>query len=574
MSFEILLGISIAICLLGLLYRFSNWFSRSIDPTREDIPLGKRISRAVSGTIATIFSTKFLCVLQSFFADLLFQKRSFNKSKYRWIMHVFIFASFLSLLFLHAIGAFTFSLFDSEYVSTTNLNLALRNTFGLLALIGIGLAIYRRFKLRSQRLKSYASDWAALILIAVIMLSGFMLESTKISSYSVYQSMLEEWGDVEGEEAEALEAYWVAENGLHSPNFTNPIDPELLELGRETHENSSCIECHASNKNAFVSFTAAKIMGPFGAGIGDQRMVSFLWFLHIVACLGFLAWLPFSKMFHIVSAPISLAINRVMGKESDDPVNALNRQLIGLSSCTHCGACTVECSSQMFFESFQNDFILPSEKVQFLKKIAAGKEVDEETRDRLQKGLYICTSCDRCTDICPSGINLRDLFINSRYYLLGEGKVETSMLSHFSFPLSLAKKYVNKHAQALKGIQEVFHNTFSSLQALTGPVTLSKSKPLGNTSYSSCYSCQRCTNICPVVRNYDSPAEVLDMMPHQIIYSLGIGNTDIAIGSQMIWSCSTCYLCQEHCPNGVELTDIFYRLKNMAINKIEAGENK
>jgi heterodisulfide reductase subunit C/nitrate reductase gamma subunit len=574
MSFEILLGISLAICLLGLLYRFSNWFSRSIDPTREEISLGKRISKAISGTISTIFSTKFLSVLQSVFADMLLQKRSFNKSKYRWIMHVFIFASFLALFFMHAIGSFTFGLFDSEYVPTLTPSLTLRNVFGLLALIGIAMAVYRRLKLRSQRLHTYASDWTALILIALIMVSGFMLEGTKISSYSVYQSMLEEWGDVDGEEAEALEAYWVAENGLHSPNFTKPIDPELLELGRETNEFSSCVECHASNKNAFVSFTTAKIMGPLAAGVGDGRMVSFLWFIHIASCLGFLAWLPFSKMFHIVSAPISLAINRVMGKESDDPVNALNRQLIGLSACTHCGACTVECSSQMYYESFQNEFILPSEKVQFLRKIAAGKEVDEKTLDRLQKGLYICTSCDRCTDICPSGINLRDLFINSRYYLLDQGKAETSLLSHFSFPLSLARKYVNKHAQALKGVQEVFRNTFSSLKALTGPVTLAKSKPLGNTSYNSCYSCQRCTNICPVVRNYDSPAEALDMMPHQIIYSLGIGNTDIAVGSQMIWSCSTCYLCQEHCPNGVELTDIFYRLKNMAINKIEAGDTK
>lgn len=573
MSFEILLGISLTVCLLGLLYRFSNWFNRSIDPTREDIPLGKRLSHAVTGALKTIFSGKFLHILQSAVADLLLQTRSFNKSKYRWIMHAFIFISFLALFFMHAIGGFTFSVFGSEYISTLNPALTLRNIFGLLALVGIGLAIYRRLKLKPQRLKSYASDWAALIFIAVIMFSGFLLEGTKISSYSVYQSMLEEWGDVEGEEAEALEAFWVAENGLHSPNFSKPIEPELVELGRETNEFSSCIECHASNKNAFVSFSTAKIMGPLAAGIGDERMVSLLWFLHVGACLAFLAWLPFSKMFHIVSAPVSLAINRIMGKESDDPVNALNRQLIGLSACTHCGACTVECSSQMFYESFQNEFILPSEKVQFLKKIAAGKEVDEETRDRLQKGLYICTSCDRCTDICPSGINLRDLFINSRYYLLDEGKVETSMLSHFSFPLSLARKYVTKHAQALKGVQEVFRNTFSSLPALTGPITLSKSKPLDNTSFNSCYSCQRCTNICPVVRNYEAPAEALDMMPHQIIFSLGIGNTDMAVGSQMIWSCSTCYLCQEHCPNGVELTDIFYRLKNMAINKIEAGDN-
>ncbi len=574
MSYKILFGIALAIFILGVLFRFSIWFSQSIDPTREKIPFGKRLIQAFGGIISTVFSSKIFQLIQSLFADLLFQKRSFNKSKYRWITHVLIFASFLLLFFMHAIGTFTFELFNREYISTLNPSMVLRNLFGLLAVAGIALAIYRRLKMRSQRMKSYASDWTALILIGVIMVSGFLLESTKISSYSVYQAMYDEYGMVEGEEAQALEAYWVAENGLHSLNFTKPIEPEMLELGKETHEFSSCIECHVSNKNAFISFSASKFMGPLAAGIGDELTIAFLNFLHLVACFGLLAWLPFSKMFHVISAPISLAINRVMGKESDDPINALNRQLIGLSACTHCGACTVECSSQMFYESFQNDFILPSEKVQFLKKIAAGKEIDTATRKRLQEGLYICTSCDRCTDICPSGINLRDLFVNSRYYLLGDGKVETSMLSHFSFPLSLARRYISKHAQALHAVQEMFKATFSSLKDLTGPITLSREKWLENTSYNSCYSCQRCTNICPVVRNYESPAEALDMMPHQIIYSLGIGNQNLAVGSQMIWSCSTCYLCQEHCPNGVELTDIFYRLKNMAINKIEAGENK
>ena len=574
MSYKILFGIAAAICILGLLFRLSTWFLQSIDPTREKIPLGSRLARACKAIFSTVFSPKILRLIQSLFADLLFQKRSFDKSTFRWIIHALIFISFVLLFFMHAIGSFTFGVFDREYVSTLNPSMVLRNLFGLLAFIGIGLAAYRRTRLRSQRFKSYTSDWTALIMIGLIMVSGFLLEATKISSYSEYQAMVEEFGMLEGEEAHALEAYWVAENGLHSPNFTKPIEPEMLALGREANEFSSCIECHVSNKNAFVSFSASTFMGPLAATLGDQQTVAFLDFLHVVACFALLAWLPFSKMFHIVSAPISLIINRVMGKESDDPINALNRQLVGLSACTHCGACTAECSSQMFYESFHNDFILPSEKVQFLRKIAAGKEIDAKTQKQLQEGLYICTSCDRCTDICPSGINLRDLFINSRYYLLDEGKVEAAMFSHFSFPLSLAQRYVSQHARALQSVQEMFKETFSSLKELTGPMKPSRNKWLENTSYNSCYSCQRCTNICPVVRNYDSPTETLDMMPHQIIYSLGLGNHKLALGSQMIWSCSTCYLCQEHCPNGVELTDIFYRLKNLAINNLEPGENK
>jgi len=224
----------------------------------------------------------------------------------------------------------------------------------------------------------------------------------------------------------------------------------------------------------------------------------------------------------------------------------------------------------MYYESFQNDFILPSEKVQVLKKIASGQSVDQATLDNLQKGLYICTSCDRCSEVCPSGINLRELFISSRYKLLHQGLPETSMWSHFSFPLSLARDFVDDHKRALEKLETIFATSFAKLKDLTA-ITVSDPVQVGTDSYQSCYSCQRCTNICPVVRLYENPAEKLDMLPHQIIYSLGIGNKDVAVGSQMIWSCSTCYLCQEHCPNEVELTDIFYNLKNEAIRKIEGG---
>jgi heterodisulfide reductase subunit C len=145
------------------------------------------------------------------------------------------------------------------------------------------------------------------------------------------------------------------------------------------------------------------------------------------------------------------------------------------------------------------------------------------------------------------------------------------MLSHFSFPLALAQNFVDDHIKALKKVTDLFKKNFQHLSDLASPITLGKTTGVGNNSYKGCYSCQRCTNICPVVRSYDNPVEALGMLPHQIIFSLGIGNVDLAMGSQMIWSCSTCYLCQEHCPNQVELCDIFYNLKNSAINKIEAG---
>lgn len=573
MNFNLLLALSVLICLVGLALRLHTWFSQGIHSPSPSIPIVERARAALQSCSKVLFSGQIVTIVKSFFTDLLFQNRVFQKSGLRWAAHTLIFFGFIALLLMHAMEA-TFSVnFLSDYESTLNPYLLLRNVFGMMVLLGVGIATYRRIILKPKRLKTYPSDWAALVLVGGIILSGMLLEGSRISSYTVFQGMMDEYGAFDEEETLDLEAFWVIENGLASPNIIPPVSTDQVERGREVNSNS-CIECHAANSSAFASYTLKGLTRPFAWVFGDSATVTFFTLIHVLFCLTFLAWLPFSKMFHIVAAPISLVINAIMGKENATaPANLLNRQMIGLSACTHCGSCSIECSSSMFYESFQNDFILPSEKVQFLNNIAAGKPIDLATRKRLQEGLYVCTSCDRCTDICPSGINLKEIFVSARYALLEQGTPEKTLLSHFSFPLALAQRFTGDHLKALKAVEEMFRKTFQKLSDLPLPLSLSKTKGMVNQSYKSCYSCQRCTNVCPVVRSYSNPVESLDMLPHQLIYSIGIGNAEVAMGSKMIWSCSTCYLCQEHCPNQVELTDIFYNLKNAALKKIDSGEN-
>ena len=568
---KLLVGLSLLVFLAGISYRIYGWVSHTI-LSADTTAVSNRPAAALKALFSALLSGRLLTIVKTFFTDVLFQKRLLAKSTLRWVAHCLIFFGFIPLLLMHGLGTgFSTFLFDG-YESTLQPFLSLRNLFGLMVLVGVCIALYRRLTDKPQRVKSYASDWVSLALVGAIVLTGMILESSKIASYDAFVTMAEDYGDItEAEELLPLETYWAAEHGLKSPNAVKPFDPALIEEGREISVDT-CMDCHAPASRAFVSFPLATVVGPVTAALGDGPIVSLLFWVHILCCLGLLAWLPFSKMFHVISAPTSLLINGVMGfkEPGGDPANVLNRRMIGLSACTHCGACSELCSSLMFYESFQNDFILPSEKVQILKQAAAGKQIDQGTLSNLQKGLYICTSCDRCSEVCPSGINLRDLFVSSRYQLLQQGVPETSMWSHFSFPLSLTRNFIDDHRSALKKLEIIFRDSFTRLKDLT-TITIGDPARVGTTSYQGCYSCQRCTNICPVVRLYDDPVEKLDMLPHQIIFSLGIGNKDIAVGSQMIWSCSTCYLCQEHCPNQVELTDIFYNLKNEALKKIEGG---
>ncbi len=571
---KILVTLSLVIFAIGVVYRWRIWFTHGIGPAGQTPPAAARLSAAVRGVFATLFSGKILAVGTALLRDVLLQKRLLDASIRRWVAHTLILVGFIALLFMHGLGVSVSDYFFRGYYATLQPYLSLRNLFGLLVVIGLAIAVYRRLTDKPQRVKSAASDWQALAFVAAIVISGFLLEGAKISSYTAFAEMVVDFGDVADDEEElALETYWAAEEGLFSPNAVRPYDPALVEAGREI-SSRSCTECHAPASGAFISFSLAKVFGPLFHALGDGRIVAMLFWLHVLTCLAFLAWLPFSKMFHVIAVPVSLLVNGVLGFKKDpaEPANTLNRQMVGLSACTHCGACSELCSSLMFYESFQNDFILPSEKVQLLKKVAAGEQVDQKTLDHLQKGLYICTSCDRCSTVCPSGINLRELFVSSRYHLLNRGIPETSLLSHFSFPLAIARRFVDEHLQAVQKLNSLLKERFRSLTDLAS-LTPATPVAVGTNSYRSCYSCQRCTNICPVVRLYDNPAEHLDLLPHQIIYSLGIGNKELAMGARMIWSCSTCYLCQEHCPNQVALTDIFYRLKNTAIKDIEPGGN-
>ena len=202
-----------------------------IHPQRR-ISFSQRLAVAGRTLLATLFSPRLFTVLKSLFLDLIMQKRVLDKNSLRWIAHALIFTGFLLLFFLHALDTVVTAKLFSGYVSTLNPYLFLRNLFGLMVLAGIAIAVYRRITLKPQRLRTYASDWAALIFIGGIILSGMLLEGTKMSSYSTFQRMVEDYGDVaDDQEQQALEAFWVKENGLVVSHGKLAVTDELVEPG-------------------------------------------------------------------------------------------------------------------------------------------------------------------------------------------------------------------------------------------------------------------------------------------------------------------------------------------------------
>jgi heterodisulfide reductase subunit C len=95
--------------------------------------------------------------------------------------------------------------------------------------------------------------------------------------------------------------------------------------------------------------------------------------------------------------------------------------------------------------------------------------------------------------------------------------------------------------------------------------------PQSNT-FSYCFNCKTCSLSCPVVKNFDDPRHILGLEPHQIIHATVLGLGDLIFSSKMLWTCLGCYQCQENCPQEVRVTDVFYELKNLAVQEFRETE--
>jgi len=581
MFYYISLYISLAIFIGGLIYKIYAWLSYKIGVDSKDIPTSKRLSSALKGIVLTIFSAKILTLINVFFLDIILQRKVFNEDFFRWLTHILIYVAFMLLLLMHALDKFITSAIFPNYSATLNPFLFLRDLFGALVIIGVCMAIYRRFILRPPRLKTNSMDTYAIIILAVIMLSGIILEGTKIGSYSIYKSMVSDYAGLEEgeEEFKALTAFWVDKFGTVSPDLKAPFEATLLEEGKELHE-MSCSGCHSRPQWAFVGYPVAKVFKGAALGLDKGGIHTLLWYIHFLACFIGLAYLPFSKFLHIITSPLSLLANSVMDKKGSEPANIATRQALELDACTHCGACTSRCSVGIIVEEIENENILPSEKLQSIKAIVTKKQTDETRFRLILDGTYLCTNCHRCTDVCPAGINLEDLWFSAREDMFQKDYPEFSILSPLSFyrglmresipqtdynrPLIQAREAIASKYELIKTPDKAVNLTPDN-QELRDSLLLSDQAA----TFSACFGCQTCTNVCPVVAAYENPKDVLGMLPHQIMYATGLGIKDLAFGSQMLWDCLTCYQCQEQCPQGVKVTDVLYELKNLAIKNAE-----
>ncbi len=124
--------------------------------------MGLRLISCVRSLARSIFSPDVWIILKTFIFEGILQRRSWLISGLAWLAHITIFSGFILLVWLHALGELLITDLFGEYQPTLNPYLFLRNLAGVMMLVGVGLAIYRRLTVPGMRLTTKGVDGVAI----------------------------------------------------------------------------------------------------------------------------------------------------------------------------------------------------------------------------------------------------------------------------------------------------------------------------------------------------------------------------------------------------------------------------
>lgn len=216
-----------------------------------------KLLQALFDSLRTIFSPKAFKILQSLFWDAFLQRRLYRRSPGRWFIHGLIFYPFV-IRFSWGLVALLGSLWapDNPFIwdminKNYPLTAFLYDLTGIMILAGIILSWIRGTLLAPNRAAGTPpQDRIALALIGGIVIIGFLLEGIRI----------------------VMTGY-----------------PE----------------------NAAWSFAGYVISLWFSPSRGIPEVYSFMWYIHAALTAAFIAYIPFSRLLHMILAPVVISINAV-----------------------------------------------------------------------------------------------------------------------------------------------------------------------------------------------------------------------------------------------------------------------
>lgn len=307
--------------------------------------------------------------------EVLFQARILSQP-YPGIMHATMFWGFLALFTGTAIATvdweitrllFDFRVLQGPFYLLFELTLDL---FGLFLLLGLGLAVWRRFVKRPKRIEPAGKFAYALAVLFVIALTGFLIEGARLA---VTRPAWGPWSPAGWGIAEALLAAGLSEGTLRGLHLS-------------------------------------------------------LWLTHAVIVFGFIALIPRSYFVHLVATPLNIFFAKLGPKGALGKIGNLEEQeTFGVSkfeqfswkrrldfdACVECGRCHDICCAQ------QTGGVLSPKRVMVkLKRYMLDGDTRALHGDLISpEELWACTTCAACARECPARLDIVDTIVDLRRHL-------------------------------------------------------------------------------------------------------------------------------------------------------------
>lgn len=253
--------------------------------------------------------------------------------------------------------------------------------FGLLLIVGLGMAIYRRFILRPNRLQNplpvlTRDDAYVLVMLTLIAISGYLTEGLRIA--------------------------------VTHPTWANwsPIGKTLAALFAATGD--------PTNRSLHLT----------------------LWAFHILTAFVLLASLPFTKLFHIVAVPTNIFFCSLTPAGTLSPARSASsvgvkewkqftwKQILDFESCTRCGRCQDVCPAYASTQTLSPRSMMIKLEAHVWEK-ANGRSLHGDVITAEE--LWACTTCRACTQVCPAFVDHVASFVDMRRYLVDQGQMDATL---------------------------------------------------------------------------------------------------------------------------------------------------
>ena len=368
----VLATIGIAILCYGIYIHIKRW------------RVGRTAGRANSWAKRTA-DFMYLAVVEGIFHRKFFgiEKPVRPREFYPGLMHFFIFSGFIIFLLATIIGTAEDILKGNVYLAFS----VIVDGFGILAIIGILMAMYRRYIWKPKRLDNKPEDLGALLIILVTIITGFLVEGLRIAATELQ---------------------------------TNP--------------------------GWAVWSPGGWVLGKAFSGMSQNALLGWhvgLWWFHVVFAFGLFAYLAFvnSRLFHIAWDPINIFFRNPGPRGALVPIDLEKtehfgadkiedftwKQLLDLDACTRCGRCQDACPAYASGKALNPKQVILDLKNHFYE-VYPGKFSlkTAETRGEMTGGviteevIWDCTTCRACQQACPVYIEHVDKLIDMRRNLAME----------------------------------------------------------------------------------------------------------------------------------------------------------